>query len=63
MGERLALVVALTAAEVVERMEHLLLRISVRWTARDGARRVLPCPPGKRVGGPEMTIKAARRDR
>lgn len=61
MGERLALVVALTAAEVVERIEHLLVGISVRWAARERAGRVRPCPPEELVGVPEMTIVAARR--
>jgi hypothetical protein len=62
MGELLALAVALTAAEVVERMEHLLLSIGVRWAAREGSARVRSCPPAERVGAPESTIAAARRD-
>jgi hypothetical protein len=60
IGERLALVVALTAAEVVERIKHLLVGISVRW-APERAGRVRPCPPEELVGVPEMTIVAARR--
>ena len=61
MGERLALRLGLTAAEVVERMEHLLLRIGVRWTPRGRKGERAALSPGKRVAAPEMTGAAARR--
>ena len=60
MGERLALSLGLTATEIIERMEHLLLRIGVRWTPK-GKGESAALSPGKRVAAPDMTGAAARR--
>ena len=62
-GERLAVSLALTAAEIVERIEHLLLRIGLPWVGRDARVGLRTRPRERPVAAPEIAISAAGRDR
>ncbi len=51
-GERLAVSLALTAAEIIDRIEHLLLRIGLPWVGRNARVGLRTRPPGRPATAP-----------